>query len=219
MYCLHLPAINLEDKMNPPMSTHQRHRLKRLLLETVNSILGLFNEAVGMLDYKHWLDNPVQLLLFKHIFKDHFQVKGVLLELRPFCRSNAEPQLTFQSAYMRLTIQGQIKDWVVGPLMDMREMSHNQIHKAIDEDNWMVTLFGQELEAVPSPSTPSHRPRQCLHSLDYLHDKMIRLEKRKSWIDQRQMVTDNLWKLPTKLQRSSKWHCEKTSNQSVPTTA
>ena len=135
MYCLHLPAINLEDKMNPPMSTHQRHHLKRLLLETVNSILGLFNEAVGMLDYKHWLDNPVQLLLFKHIFKDHFQVKEFLLELRPFCRSNAEPQLTFQSAYMRLTIQGQIKDWVVGPLMDMREMSHNQIHKAIDEDN------------------------------------------------------------------------------------
>ena len=97
-----LPAITLEDRMVPPLTTHQRHHLKRLLLEVVNSTLGVFNEAVGMLDYKLWLENPVQMLLFKHIFKEHFMVRGVLLELRPFCRSNAEPQLTFQTAYLRL---------------------------------------------------------------------------------------------------------------------
>jgi hypothetical protein len=101
------------------LATHQRHYLKKLLLETVNATLGIFNEATGMLDYKHWLEDAVRMVLFKHIFKEHFVVKGVLLELRPFCRDNAEPQLTFQSSYLRLPIQGSVKDWTIGPLQDL----------------------------------------------------------------------------------------------------
>lgn len=128
-----LPAITGEDRLNPPLPTRQGHHLKRLLLEVVNSTLGVFNEAVGMIEYKFWLENPVQFLLFKNIFKEitFMVVCGVMLELKPFCRSNAEPQLVFQSSYLRLSIQGRIKDWIVGPVQDQREMNHSQIHEAL----------------------------------------------------------------------------------------
>eukprot|EP00435_Cladocopium_sp_Y103_P067126 s113_g29.t1 len=87
-------------------------------------------------------------------------VRGIMLELRPFCKSKADPQLVFDSSYLRLIIRGTIKDWIVGPMEDLREMSHNQIHEAIEEDNWMVTIYRQELDGVPAPSTPSSRPRR-----------------------------------------------------------
>jgi hypothetical protein len=95
------------------------------------------------------------MLLFKLIFEEHFVVSGIFLELRPFCRSNAEPQLTLQTAYLRLAIQGQVKKWTVGPLLDMREMNYKQIHEAIEE----VMLYGHEPETTPLPSTPSSRLR------------------------------------------------------------
>ena len=41
-------------------------------------------------------------------------------------------------------------------------MSHSQIHEALDEDDWMVTIFGHDFTAeggVPAPSTPVSRSR------------------------------------------------------------
>jgi len=42
---------------------------------------------------------------------------------------------------------------------DLRECSHNQIYGAIDEDDWIVTIFGTEFQGVPAPSTPMTRAR------------------------------------------------------------
>ena len=42
----------------------------------------------------------------------------------------------------------------------MREMSFNQLSEAIQENEWMVTIYGMEKEEVrAAPSTPSYRPR------------------------------------------------------------
>ena len=82
--------------------------------------------------------------LFKEIFKEHFMVRAVLISWRPFHKAVAEPHLTFQSSYYRLIINGDVKDWKINPTEDMREMSHSQIHEALDEDNWMVTIFGHD---------------------------------------------------------------------------
>ena len=38
-------------------------------------------------------------------------------------------------------------------------MSHNQINEAIDEMDWMVTIYGVEVGQAPSPSTPTSRTR------------------------------------------------------------
>ena len=89
-------------------------------------------------------------------------VRAVLISWRPFHKAVAEPHLTFQSSYYRLIINGDVKDWKINPTEDMREMSHSQIHEALDEDNWMVTIFGHDFAeegGVPAPSAPASRPR------------------------------------------------------------
>ena len=65
-------------------------------------------------------------------------VRGVRVELRPFYKHDAQPQLAFESSYLRLAIHGDIKDWNVGPLEDLRECSHNQINEYIDEIDWLL---------------------------------------------------------------------------------
>ena len=89
-------------------------------------------------------------------------VRAVLISWRPFHKAVAEPHLTFQSSYYRLIINGDVKDWKINPTEDMREMSHSQIYEALDEDNWMVTIFGHDFAeegGVPAPSASASRPR------------------------------------------------------------
>ena len=47
----------------------------------------------------------------------------------------------------------------MGPLEDMRELPYSQLHKGIDEDDWLITCFGDEV-GIPSPSTPSTHHRK-----------------------------------------------------------
>ena len=158
-----LEVVELNDMTVKTLPVQQRHWLKKLLLETMHSCLGIFSEAVASEHgYRHWVENAVQFALFKEIFKEHFMVRGVLISLRPFHKVVAEPQLNFQSSYYRLIIRGTIKNWRINPTEDMREMSHSQIHEALDEDDWMVTIFGHDYPAeggVPAPSTPASRSR------------------------------------------------------------
>ncbi|CAK8996615.1 1-alkyl-2-acetylglycerophosphocholine esterase [Durusdinium trenchii] len=141
-------------------SVEDMHFLKKLLMEVVHSALGIFDEAVQQKkEYLHWITDPVHMSLFKEIFGGMLVVKGVKISLRPFTDGTAEPHLPMISSYLRLHVYGTVKDWKIMPLHDLREMSHSQIHQAIDIDDWLITIYGVETAAVPAPSTPASRPR------------------------------------------------------------
>jgi hypothetical protein len=155
-----MDQVDIKNHLEQELSVENSHYLKKLLVETINNALGLFNEAANKkIDYAHWIDNPVAMALYKEIFKGTMQVKGIKVELRPFARTTAEPALPLSSAYLRLPVQGHVKAWTLGPIEDMREMSFSQINADIDEADWMVTLYGVEHDAVPAPSTPGSHPR------------------------------------------------------------
>ena len=136
------------------------HFLKKLLMETVHAALGLFDEALQQKkEYMHWIDDPVHMSLYKEIFGGVLVVKGVKVSLRPFTDGTAEPKLPMVSSYLRLHVYGHVKEWKIMPVHDLREMSHSQIHQAIDIDDWLITIYGVETAAVPAPSTPASRPR------------------------------------------------------------
>ena len=110
-------------------------------------------------DFDHWITSPIHLEVLKGVFERHLQIKGIRAQLRPWHKSTAEPKLPVSSSYLRLFIVGNTKKWQIGPLEDMREMSHNQINAAIDEIDWMITIYGVDPGQEPSPSTPVARTR------------------------------------------------------------
>ncbi len=78
-----LDTIELNDMTSTPLSVQHRHWLKKLLLGTTHSVLGIFSEAASSgHGYQHWIENAVQLSLFKEIFRGHFLVRGVRIALR-----------------------------------------------------------------------------------------------------------------------------------------
>jgi len=80
-----LEVVEINDMTTKPLPVQQRHWLKKLLLETMHSCLGIFSEAVSSEHgYRHWVENAVQFALFKEIFEEHFMVRAVLISLRPF---------------------------------------------------------------------------------------------------------------------------------------
>ena len=158
-----LDVVQLDNELDKEFNVKESHYLKKLLIESVNNALGLFTEASNRkIDYTHWIDNPVAIALFKELFKEVMQVKAIKVLLRPFRKSSAElaePHLSMASGYLRLFITGGVKHWKVLKIEDMREFSFSQINEAIDEDDWVLVLYGVELDSVPAPSTPSARPR------------------------------------------------------------
>eukprot|EP00435_Cladocopium_sp_Y103_P007244 s1993_g2.t1 len=155
-----LDMVQLDNELDKEFSVKESRYLKKILIESVNNALGLLTEASNRkIDYTQWIDNPVANALFKEIFKEVMQVKAVKVLLRPFRKSSAEPHLSMASGYLRLFITGDVKHWKVLKIEDMREMSFSQINAAIDEDDWVLVLYGAELDSLPAPSTPSTRPR------------------------------------------------------------
>lgn len=153
-------TVEISNKTEIDLTVQGSHHLKKLLTEVVNNALGLFTEASKRkVDYKHWVDNAVSLALFKEIFAKHMVVKGVLISLRPFKKEPPNPQLALSTGYLRMLIIGHVKEWSIEAIEDLREMSHSQINADCDIDDWMVTVFGQELGLAPAPSTPTSRPR------------------------------------------------------------
>ena len=85
-----LHTIELNDMTSTPLSVQHRHWLKKLLLETIRSVLGIFSETTSSKHgYQHLIENAVQLLLFKDIFRGHFLVRGVRIALRAWHKSDA----------------------------------------------------------------------------------------------------------------------------------
>ena len=155
-----LDVVQLDNELDKEFNVKESHYLKKLLIESVNNALGLFTEASNRkIDYTHWIDNPVAIALFKELFKEVMQVKAIKVLLRPFRKSSAEPHLSMASGYLRLFIIGDVKHWKVLKIEDMRELSFSQINEAIDEDDWVLVLYGVELDSVPAPSTPAARSR------------------------------------------------------------
>ena len=136
------------------------HYMKKILIELVNSTIGLFSEASHRkVEYVHWVDNATAMSIVKEIFKSVMLVKGIKISLRPFNKSGPEPTLPTSSAYLRCHVWGHVKLWHVEAVEDMREMSIAQINEAYDIDDWLFTIYGTDAEATPAPSTPSSRPR------------------------------------------------------------
>lgn len=158
-----LESITINDTLELKIFPHERQYVKQAMVEIVEHSMTVFDEIIKMRkkkeEFDHWITSPVHLELFKEIFERHLQVKGIRAQLRPWHKSTAEPKIPLSSSYLRLFIIGNNRQWQLGPLEDMREMSHNQINQAIDEMDWMVTLYGVEVEQGPSPSTPSSRTR------------------------------------------------------------
>ncbi|CAK8997745.1 unnamed protein product [Durusdinium trenchii] len=151
-------GVEIKNLTSKALSVPTTHMLKKLLLETINATMGVFNEAARRkIDYVHWLDNPMLMSLFKEFFKDLIQVKGVKIELRPFHLASAEPKLPLTSSYLRMQVRGNVKAWDIHPPEDLREMSFSQINAALDEDDWAITIYGVEHDMAPSPSTPASR--------------------------------------------------------------
>ena len=176
-------GVEIKNLTSKALSVPTTHMLKKLLLETINATMGVFNEAARRkIDYVHWLDNPMLMSLFKEFFKDLIQVKGVKIELRPFHLASAEPKLPLTSSYLRMQVRGNVKAWDIHPPEDLREMSFSQINAALDEDDWAITIYGVEHDMAPSPSTPASRPRtrpdepgivQPAQNLDEMDEKSI----------------------------------------------
>ena len=153
--------ILLENQTNKELSVSSTHYLKKVLMELVNTALGLIVEAAQRkVGYVHWAENVVTMAIFKEIFAEHMQVKAIKVELRPFGKTSADPKVVTSTAYLRMPIIGHVKHWVVHPMEDLREMSFTQINKSLEVDNWMITVYGQDVGAEPAPSMPSSRPRR-----------------------------------------------------------
>ena len=150
-------AITIDYKLEQLLSEEDLHCLKRLLMEMVSETLKIHRRKKSV---DHWNESVFYMSLFKDIFKKTMQVKGVRISLHPFKKIKPEPQLTTASAYLRLPIIGVVKSWTVGPVEDLRELSIAQINEAIDVEDWMITVFGVDVAATPSPSTPGRHHRK-----------------------------------------------------------
>ena len=150
-------AIKIDYKLEQLLSEEDLHCLKRLLMEMVSETLKTHKRKKSV---DHWNESVFYMSLFKDIFKKTMQVKGIHVSLHPFKKVKPEPQLTTTSAYLRLPIIGVVKSWTVGPLEDLRELSVAQVNEALDVEDWMITVFGVDVAATPSPSTPGRHHRK-----------------------------------------------------------
>ena len=98
-----LDKVNLTEHIDPFLNEHQKHYLKKLMMEVVHNVLDFFKEQNDKkVGEGYWLDNQLHFALFKEIFQGHMLVRGVRVELRPFYKHDAQPQLAFESSYLRL---------------------------------------------------------------------------------------------------------------------
>ncbi|OLP96718.1 Acyl-CoA-binding domain-containing protein 6 [Symbiodinium microadriaticum] len=120
----------------------------------LRTCIDLFNDNTSV-DYDHWLEDPVLLKVFQEIFESQFSVLGVMCSLRPWRRKVPDPYLSSACAPLRLLIQGNMRQWQVYALEDMRLLSHNQLHEPLGESDWNFHLFGVRPNDVRADQVPS----------------------------------------------------------------
>ena len=145
------------DLTDRPGEEHD-HYLKKLLMEMVQTALKTHGRKRSALS--HWSESAFHMSLVKEIFKETMVVKGIHVALHPFKKLKPDPQLATSSAYLRMMIVGTVKDWKVYKVEDLRELSFSQVDEAVEFEDWMITVFGVEPGATPSPSTPGGHHRR-----------------------------------------------------------
>ncbi|CAE7471514.1 unnamed protein product, partial [Symbiodinium necroappetens] len=133
--------VQLEIHTSLTLDIEARLYLKAALMQLIESCLDIFSENTSR-DLKHWLSDPILLRVFQDVFSEIMNVLGVMVCLRPWNKQVPDPQLSSTVAPMRLLINGHIRSWYIGPLEDMRVLSHRQLHDPVDEADWHVYLFG-----------------------------------------------------------------------------
>ena len=151
-----MTEVKLETSPTISLNVDQSFYLKYTLMVMVQDCLTLFTEAVETgADYRHWVVDPVHKAMITQIFQKDMIVKGIVYALNPWHCMVPEPQLSSRAAPLRLQISGNVKDWNIHDLEDLRELSHSQQRQKIDEIGWLITIFGSDkvgaVPAVPDP--------------------------------------------------------------------
>ena len=153
-----LNSVKIDYDLTERPGEEHDHYLKKLLMEMVQTAMKTHGRKRSALS--HWSESAFHMSLFKEIFKDTMVVKGIHVALHPFKKLKPDPQLATSSAYLRMMIVGTIKDWKIYKVEDLRELSFSQINEAVEFEDWMITVFGVEPGATPSPSTPGGHHRR-----------------------------------------------------------
>ena len=151
-------ALPVDITLDVPATLYLKFSLFRL----VQDCLALFSEAMDRgVDYIHWVTDPILKAMFKNIFRNEMRLAALACSLRPWHMLTPEARITMKAAPLRLQIWGNVKDWKVFELEDLREMSHSQQRQPIDEADWVITLFGAAKdEPEPSSSSAAAGPEQ-----------------------------------------------------------
>ena len=118
--------------------------IEYLLSRIIEESVTIFDEVTTG-DFSYWIDDPVVLCNVRMCFKKVFRTHGVNVA----CKVFPEPQLPAEQAPLRLIIRGDFKSWRIDALEDLRELSPAQQRQEIDEQDWMITLFGNHTDASP----------------------------------------------------------------------
>ena len=114
-------------------------------LQLVQDALAVIEEATKAgAESSHWVTDPTLLSVVQELLKEVMTLKGIRVCLRPWHMATPTPQLTLKTTPLRIQVQGTVKHWVMEEMEDLTTYSPSQIGRAIDIDDWQITLFGSE---------------------------------------------------------------------------
>ena len=155
--------IAIEVHQSLTLNMEPRLYLKAALMQLVESCMDVFGQGSAR-DLEHWLTDPILMRIFQEIFSDVVNVLGVKVRLRPWFLQVPDAHLSSACAPMRLLVSGHLRHWHVGPLEDMRILSHRQLQAPVEEADWHVYVFGvcqEDYDADrPPPPGGSVLPRR-----------------------------------------------------------
>ena len=150
-----LKEVTLTVPVGFKMSPEEVVYLKHLLCTLIEQSMVFFEEADGK-DYQYWIDDPILLSIIRTCLKKVMYIHGVHIALHPFVKPFPEPKLSASAAPLRLIFRGEFKNWTMHDLEDLRELSPAQQRAPVEEENWMITMFGapEAPQTGKAPKTP-----------------------------------------------------------------
>ena len=165
-----LTDVQLDVPKAIQLSPEQTVYWKAAFLQLVQDALSVIEEATKAgAEASHWVTDPTLLSVVQELMKEVMTLKGIRVCLRPWHMATPTPQLTLRSTPFRIQVKGTVKHWIMEEMEDLTTCSPSQIGRAIDIDDWQITLFGSEPHkekvkkgqpATPrsQPSTPAFQP-------------------------------------------------------------
>ena len=140
-----LEDVELEFPERFVITPEQSVYWKTALFQIVQDAISVIEEAAKAgAECTHWVTDQTLMMVFRDLVSDVMNLKGIRVCLRPWKMAVSEPQLSMHSTPLRLQIRGTIKHWIMDVMEDLTTCSKSQIDRAIDIDDWQVTLFGNE---------------------------------------------------------------------------